>query len=119
MRHNSSAKGFTLVEIMIVVAIIGVLLAIAVSGYLKARCQSQAKGCQENQKKMADAAQQYYLDKNTTSTPGYSDLVGLTLYLQRTPCCPTTREPIVAPDYGASVSCPNGITTPVTHEIAG
>ena len=106
-------------EMMIVVAIIGVLAAIAVSSYLRARCESQAAGCQENQKKMADATQQYYLQKNTTSTPGYSDLIGSTLYLQRTPYCPTVKAPIAVPDYGASVSCPNAITAPVTHEIAG
>ncbi len=42
------ARGFTLIEVMIVVAILGILLAIAVPGWLRQRTISQARVCQEN-----------------------------------------------------------------------
>lgn len=48
MRARRNRRGFTLVEIMIVVAIIGILIAIAVPGFIRARSQSRMKACQEN-----------------------------------------------------------------------
>jgi prepilin-type N-terminal cleavage/methylation domain-containing protein len=102
-------KGFTLVEIMIVVAIIGILVAIAIPGFIKAREESQAKACQESQTKTAGSSQQYYLENNTTTTPAYSAVVGATLYLQHTPKCPTTDKPIVIPGFTSDASCPSGL----------
>jgi len=52
---ESSTKGFTLVEIMIVVAIIGILVGIAVPGFIRARTQSQGKACCENLQKIDGA----------------------------------------------------------------
>ena len=52
---RNSRKGFTLVEIMIVVAIIGILVSIATPGFINARKQSRAKACQESQEKLDGA----------------------------------------------------------------
>lgn len=54
----SKKQGFTLVEIMIVVAIIGLLAAIAIPSFLKARSESQAKGCINNLRIMDAAKEQ-------------------------------------------------------------
>lgn len=54
-----TAKGFTLVEIMIVVAIIGIIIAIAVPAFLRARENSRGRACQENLSKIDGAKEQY------------------------------------------------------------
>ena len=83
-------KGFTLVEIMIVVAIIGIIIAIAIPGFLRAREVSRSRACQENLAKTEGAKEQYALENNVpyTTTPTWADLIGITLYMKRQPSCP-------------------------------
>ncbi|MFB3897479.1 MAG: prepilin-type N-terminal cleavage/methylation domain-containing protein, partial [bacterium] len=57
-----SKKGFTLVEIMIVVAIIGILAAIAIPNFIKSRKMSRAKACVSNLKQIDGATQQWALE---------------------------------------------------------
>src|SRR5579863_2469541 len=66
---RSKKSGFTLVEIMIVVLIIGILLAIAIPNFIRARESSRAKACQANLKQIDSAVQQWMMD-NKTSTFG-------------------------------------------------
>jgi len=54
-------KGFTLVEIMIVVAIIGLLAAIAIPSFMKARTTSQAKACVNNLRQIESGKEQWAL----------------------------------------------------------
>lgn len=66
---NRSNKGFTLVEIMIVVVIIGLLAAMAIPAFQKVRQSSQEKALINDARQIASAAAQYYLEKGETEVP--------------------------------------------------
>ena len=91
MQLNTSRKSaFTLVEIMIVVAIIGLLAAIAIPNFIKAREASQKNACIANLKQIDGAKNTWALEQKKTSSdvPVNSDLFGATLYIRDTPQCP-------------------------------
>ncbi|MCL6624082.1 MAG: prepilin-type N-terminal cleavage/methylation domain-containing protein, partial [Fimbriimonadales bacterium] len=56
---NRRRKGFTLVEIMIVVLIIGILLAIAIPNFMRARETSRTKSCISNLRQIDAAKEQW------------------------------------------------------------
>src|SRR5579875_928487 len=79
--------GFTLVEIMIVVLIIGILLAIAIPNFVKARETSRARACVANLKEIDSAKQQYMMDKNISTYAGAMTDLAPT-YIRVAPTCP-------------------------------
>jgi prepilin-type N-terminal cleavage/methylation domain-containing protein len=93
MKINTSRKsGFTLVEIMIVVAIIGLLAAIAIPNFVRARSTSQKNACINNLRQIDGAKQQWALENKqvSTATPASAALM---VYLGRGtagnwPTCP-------------------------------
>jgi type IV pilus assembly protein PilA len=64
--HKASTKGFTLVEIMIVVVIIGLLAAMAIPAFQKVRASSQDKAGLNNLRQLSSAADQYFLEKGVS-----------------------------------------------------
>src|SRR6266536_5823142 len=90
--RTSKKSGFTLVEIMIVVAIIGLLAAIAIPNFVRARTTSQQNACINNLRQLDGAVQQYALENKLASTASYT-LTVLQPYIKLTstgnlPACP-------------------------------
>jgi prepilin-type N-terminal cleavage/methylation domain-containing protein len=81
--------GFTLVEIMIVVAIIGLLAAIAIPSFVKARATSQQNACINNLRQIDSAKEQWALAQKKTNGEAV-DTVGADEYIKgiTTPSCP-------------------------------
>ncbi len=104
MRKYLGKGGFTLVEIMIVVAIIGLLAAIAIPNFIKAREAAQNKACIANLKQIDGAKTLWALDGNT-GTPDIGDLVPD--YIKSTPTCPTDGSDYNVNALNTPPTCPN------------
>jgi type IV pilus assembly protein PilA len=76
---SSRTKGFTLVEIMIVVVIIGLLAAMAIPAFQKVRTNSQDKAVLNNARQLSAGADQYFLENGVLTL---SDLIGPTTYVK-------------------------------------
>src|SRR6266851_5449369 len=96
--NKRGKKGFTLVEIMIVVVIIGLLAAMAIPAFNKVRLQSRIKAVTNNLRQLASAAQQYMLDKGVTQA-AYTDLVGTA-----TDAYIRSISPVAGEDYSTGFS---------------
>ena len=88
---NSLRAGFTLVEIMIVVAIIGLLAAIAIPNFVKARQASQRTACISNLRAIDGAKTTWSLDqrKGGSDAPSDADIFGQANYIKDKPACPS------------------------------
>lgn len=112
MRRKKNRLGFTLVEIMIVVLIIGILLSIAVPNFVKARENARVKTCVAQLSRIESAKEQWAMEmrKVTGDAPLPGDLVPD--YIKGNEQCPNGFNYNLG-TVGAPATCLSGIATHV------
>src|SRR5271155_5112539 len=115
--YKSYRRGFTLVEIMIVVAIIALLASIAVPNFLRARKRSQATRIMEDLRQLDGAMDMYAMENNKTSgmNPTFTDLKA---YIKTGTVLYTTGADIFGDSYGPfTVDSVLGVPTPAYNNL--
>jgi prepilin-type N-terminal cleavage/methylation domain-containing protein len=112
MKMFRKEEGFTLVELMVVVLIIGILIAIAIPVFNAAKANAQKKSCFANQRTIEGAAQTYQADAGSLPT-GTSIVSGgwaVPTYVKAAPYCPLAGTGTVysTNDSGTVTSDNNG-----------
>lgn len=116
-------RGFTLIEMMIVVAIIAILVTVLVPNFMRARAQAQTAACEGNLKEIATALELYQTDHDAYPQSGNVDASNTDLqpYLQQTPVDPAAGpgKPYTFTVTDAGTGAPSyTITCPGTHDPA-
>ncbi len=109
-------KGFTLIELMIVVVIIGILAAIAIPKFSSVKDQAEQVACRSNLRSLGSAEAMYYGAENVYGTIAHlvsEDVMGNAADIE----CPSAGAGYVAVPGADTyvIPCPNEGASPITH----
>lgn len=107
-------RGFTLLEIIIAVAIVGILGTIATIHFIRAKEMANTNVCCTNLKQIQNAIQNWALDNNVelTDKPAIEDLVPQ--YIRTWPACPKKNTPYATTTVNEPPVCP---IDPTNHHL--
>jgi prepilin-type N-terminal cleavage/methylation domain-containing protein len=90
VKVGHSKRGFTIVEVMIVVGLVGMLAALAVPNALRSRTTASKQTCISNLRQIDSAKEQWTVEerKAQTDVPKDADLFGVDRYIKFKPKCP-------------------------------
>jgi general secretion pathway protein G len=111
---RDAQRGFTLIEMMIVVAIIAILVSILVPNFVRARAQAQTAACEANLKEIATALELYETDNEHYPSSGTVDSSNTSLspYLKQVPV-----DPAAGPSVYYSFTVSNADTSNADYSI--
>lgn len=103
---GSARRGFTLLEILIVVSVVGILVALAIPNFLKSRVQARKQLCIENLSQIESAKQIWGMEtgKKDGDIPSKDDLIGSDRYIKRMPQCAAGGSYTLNP-IGTTATC--------------
>ena len=121
---SETERGFTLIELMIVVAIIAILAGILIPNFVNARAQAQTAACESNLRSIATALELYYADNQTYPASNSVSPANLAkngvFYLNNTPKDPAATDPTALYAFTSTPQTGSGaagytITCPGVH----
>jgi prepilin-type N-terminal cleavage/methylation domain-containing protein len=116
MRKIKNQKGFTLIEMLIVLGIMGILITLALPLYNNTVTKAQSEGCEAIKHTIGTQMEAYYLDHNYTyPSTNHIDTLVTAKYLKQAPKCPGGGNYTVTITNGIPVvSCSEHDSAPTT-----
>jgi prepilin-type N-terminal cleavage/methylation domain-containing protein len=118
MKMFRKDEGFTLIELMVVVLIIGILVAIAIPVFNSARANAQKRSCFANQRTLDGAAHAYEASSGALPATGIAALQTALVpsYIATPPACPNDAAHTMATSYTWTVNGSQGtVNCAITH----
>jgi prepilin-type N-terminal cleavage/methylation domain-containing protein len=108
MHQKQRKRGFTLVEIMIVVLVIGILAAIAIPNFLSARARAQTDSCIANLREIDDGIQEWAMASGKMAGDPVTMADISPSYVKTEPHCPFGNKTYAMTTVDVRPTCPNG-----------